>query len=163
MPQSRSTTLRRHKKKERWRTNKDKTNTTYETTDAQTKKNCNRGTALGRSVGKLVELGWGGGSGCCWGGGGGGAGAQTSFTHAKQIITLLFWCSFNLQIYVWFSERFSISLLKRHSETHIIMKTVIEQSNRLKSDLNGSHKYCSPSPAWQKHYHKYPFNLMHPR
>ena len=33
-------------------TNNDKTNVTYETTDAQTK-NCNRGTALERSLGKL--------------------------------------------------------------------------------------------------------------
>ena len=41
IPQSRSSALPRHQK-ERWRTNKDNTNAIYETTDAQTKKNCNR-------------------------------------------------------------------------------------------------------------------------
>ena len=35
MPQSRSTTLPRKQKKERWETNKDSTNATYEITDAQ--------------------------------------------------------------------------------------------------------------------------------
>ena len=43
MPQSRSTALTRHQKRERWGTNKDKTNAIYETTDAQTKKNYKRG------------------------------------------------------------------------------------------------------------------------
>ena len=43
----------RHQKKERRGTNSDKTNTTYETTDAQTN-NSNRGTALKQSVGKLL-------------------------------------------------------------------------------------------------------------
>ena len=45
--------LPRHAKKERG-TNKNRTNSSYETGDAQTKKNCNRGTALERSVGKLL-------------------------------------------------------------------------------------------------------------
>ena len=53
-PQSRSTALPRHQMKERWETNNDKTNATYETTDAQTKKNCNRGTALEQSVEKIL-------------------------------------------------------------------------------------------------------------
>ena len=34
--------LPRHQKKERWGTNNDKTNVTYESTDSRTKKNCNR-------------------------------------------------------------------------------------------------------------------------
>ena len=38
---------------ERRGTNNDKTNATYETTDAQTMENCNRGITLERSVGKL--------------------------------------------------------------------------------------------------------------
>ena len=37
----------------------DKTNATDGTTDAQTKKNCNRGTALKRSVEKLLREGGG--------------------------------------------------------------------------------------------------------
>ena len=36
-----------HQKKDRWRTNKGNINATYETADAQSKKNCTRGTALG--------------------------------------------------------------------------------------------------------------------
>ena len=40
--QSRSTALMAYQKKKRWGTNKDTTNVTYETTDAQRKKNCNR-------------------------------------------------------------------------------------------------------------------------
>ena len=44
-PQSRSTIFLRYQK-ERRGTNKDKTNATYETTDAETKKNCNRGTTF---------------------------------------------------------------------------------------------------------------------
>ena len=65
LPQSRSTALPRHQKKERWGTNKEKTIATYETTDAQKKKNCNRGNALERSVVKLLGGGgeWGGGMG----------------------------------------------------------------------------------------------------
>ena len=39
----------KHPKKKKWGTNKDKTNVTYETTDAQTK-NGNRGTALEQSL-----------------------------------------------------------------------------------------------------------------
>ena len=46
MPQSRIKTPSGHQKKERWATNKDKTNATYEATDAQTKDNCNRDTAF---------------------------------------------------------------------------------------------------------------------
>ena len=38
MPQSRSTAIPRHQKKERLGTNKDKTNATYKTTDAQATK-----------------------------------------------------------------------------------------------------------------------------
>ena len=53
MPQSRSTVFPRHLKKERWGSNHDKINATYEITSAQTKKNCNRGTALEQSVGKV--------------------------------------------------------------------------------------------------------------
>ena len=44
MPQSRNTVLKRHQKKERWGTNKDRTNSTFETTEK--KKNCNGGAAL---------------------------------------------------------------------------------------------------------------------
>ena len=44
--------------KERWGTNRDNTNSTYETTDAQ-RKNCNERTALEWSVGKLLGR-WGG-------------------------------------------------------------------------------------------------------
>ena len=54
MPQTRQTALPRHQKKERWGTNKDNTNTTYETTDTQTKKNCDRRTVLEWSVGKTA-------------------------------------------------------------------------------------------------------------
>ena len=50
--QSRSTALMAYQKKKRWGTNKDTTNVTYETTDAQRKKNCNRETALEWSVEK---------------------------------------------------------------------------------------------------------------
>ena len=63
----RSTALPSHQKKERLATNKNPTNGTYETTDAQTKKACNRGTALERSV----ENYWGEG------------GAYTNITRAK--------------------------------------------------------------------------------
>ena len=35
-------------KEERWETNKDNTNSNYETTEAQTKKPCNKRTALER-------------------------------------------------------------------------------------------------------------------
>ena len=41
--------VQRHQKMERWGTNNDKTNVTHETTNEQTKKNCNRGTVLDRS------------------------------------------------------------------------------------------------------------------
>ena len=41
-------------KKKQGGTNRDKTNTTYETIDAQTKKKWNRGTALERSVEKTT-------------------------------------------------------------------------------------------------------------
>ena len=54
MLQSRSTALPRHQQKERWGTKNNKTNATYETTNAQTKKNCNRGTALERTEEMLV-------------------------------------------------------------------------------------------------------------
>ena len=54
MPQSRSTALMRHQNKGRRGTNKDNTNATYETTDAQTKKNYNKGTVFVRSEGKLI-------------------------------------------------------------------------------------------------------------
>ena len=55
MPQSQSTSLPRHEKKDRWGTNNDKTNSIYEAKDAQPK-NCNRGFALERSVGKLLSI-----------------------------------------------------------------------------------------------------------
>ena len=42
----------KHQKEE---TNTDRTNDTYESTDEQIRKNCNRGTALERSVGKPVS------------------------------------------------------------------------------------------------------------
>ena len=42
--------------KERWETNKDNTDGTYETMDAQTKKNCNRKNALEWSVGDLNQF-----------------------------------------------------------------------------------------------------------
>ena len=48
MPQSQSTAVPRHQKKERRETNNDKTNTT----DTQSKKNCNRGTTSEWSVKK---------------------------------------------------------------------------------------------------------------
>ena len=57
LPQSRNTAFPRHQKMERLGTNKDNTNATYEATDAQIKKNCNRITALERSVGKLPRGG----------------------------------------------------------------------------------------------------------
>ena len=60
MPQSRSTALPKHQRKEGLGTNTEETNATYETTDAQKKKKkkkkkkkSNRGAALERSVGKL--------------------------------------------------------------------------------------------------------------
>ena len=68
MPQSRSGAFPRHQKMERWGTNKDKTNVTFETIDARTKQNCK----LKRSVennnnknywgveGEGVWKGWGG-------------------------------------------------------------------------------------------------------
>ena len=43
-PQSGTPAFQRHQTKDRWGTNNDKTNATYETTDAQAKKNSNRGT-----------------------------------------------------------------------------------------------------------------------
>ena len=53
MPQSRSKALPSHQKKEIWeQILKDNTNVTYESTDAHTKQNWNRRTALERSVGK---------------------------------------------------------------------------------------------------------------
>ena len=55
MPQSRSTALLMHQMKERCGKNKDNTNATYETTDAQTKKNCNRGITLEQSVRNLGQ------------------------------------------------------------------------------------------------------------
>ena len=44
--------------KKKWKTNKETINVRYEITDAQTKKNWKRGTALERSVGKLLWVGW---------------------------------------------------------------------------------------------------------
>ena len=55
MPQSRITILPRHQKKERWSTNNDKTNATYETKDAQTEKNCDRDAAFERSIGAKIS------------------------------------------------------------------------------------------------------------
>ena len=52
MPQSQSTGLPKHKKEGEKENKKYKTNATYETTDAQTKKNCKRET-WERSVDKL--------------------------------------------------------------------------------------------------------------
>ena len=49
MPQSWRTALLRHHKTERRGTNNDKTNATYEITDARTKKICNWGATLERS------------------------------------------------------------------------------------------------------------------
>ena len=54
MWQSRSTAFSRHQKNERWGTNSSKTIATYETNDSNTKKNCNRGTALERPEEKLL-------------------------------------------------------------------------------------------------------------
>ena len=58
MPQSLSTALPKHQKKERWGTNKHKTNATYQTTDARTKKNFNSGTVFERLVWKLRRRVW---------------------------------------------------------------------------------------------------------
>ena len=71
-PQSRSTVLPRYQKKERWGTNNDKRNAIYEPTDAQTKTNCNRGTALERLQTVIVrcqpsETDWGGSRHVLWG------------------------------------------------------------------------------------------------
>ena len=54
MPRSRNTALQRYQK-EIWKMKHDKTNPTHETSDAQTNKNCKRGTALEQSVGKLLK------------------------------------------------------------------------------------------------------------
>ena len=54
IPQSRSTAFPRHQRKKRWRTNQVTTNAIYEFTNAQTKKYFNIGTALERSVEKLL-------------------------------------------------------------------------------------------------------------
>ena len=51
MLQSRNTDIQRHQKKERGGKHNNKTNATYETTETQTKNNCNKGIALGRSSG----------------------------------------------------------------------------------------------------------------
>ena len=58
MPQLGSTILPWHQKKERLGANNDGTNATYEITNAQRKKNCNRGTAMEQSVdkGKLMQI-----------------------------------------------------------------------------------------------------------
>ena len=45
MPESRNTSFSRHQKKGKLETKHNKTNSAYETTDAQTETNCNRGTA----------------------------------------------------------------------------------------------------------------------
>ena len=44
IPHSQSNVFSRDQAKGRWETDNDKTNSTYEITDAQTKKNCNGGT-----------------------------------------------------------------------------------------------------------------------
>ena len=62
MPPSGNTAYLRHQM-EILGTNNDKTNGTYETTDAQTKKNYNRGTALELPLRKLLQ----------------------GFTHAKKL------------------------------------------------------------------------------
>ena len=62
MPQSRSTALPRHQRKDKWGTNKAYTNATCETKDVQIKKNCNRGIVLEWLVEKL-RWGWGCGAG----------------------------------------------------------------------------------------------------
>ena len=46
MPQPQSIAFLRHKMKERWGTNNNKTNATEETTEAQTNKNCQSGITL---------------------------------------------------------------------------------------------------------------------
>ena len=67
MPESRSRALPRQQIKLWWGTNKDTTNTTYETTDTQTKKNCNGGTTF-RTVSRIPTCFLGG---FFWWGGGG--------------------------------------------------------------------------------------------
>ena len=62
MPQSRSTACLRHHK-EGWGTTEDKTNAKYESTDAQTKKNCNGGNPLQMVSGKTTCGGGDGGGG----------------------------------------------------------------------------------------------------
>ena len=81
MPQSRSRAppTPRDTKRKRDGNNKNKTNTPYETTDAQTKKNCHRGTALELSARILL----------CW------AGVGLKAVLLARNLTLVSWCSSN--------------------------------------------------------------------
>ena len=55
MQQSRSMAFLMQQKKEGWGINNDTTNAKYETIDAQTRKNCNRGTAFEWPEKKLLD------------------------------------------------------------------------------------------------------------
>ena len=58
MQQSWSTALPRHQKKERWRTNNDKTNATYETIETQTQKQLQQSSCFW-TVSRKIKLLWG--------------------------------------------------------------------------------------------------------
>ena len=78
MPQSQPSRDNKKKKRDDAQIMTKKNPTTYETTDTQTKKNCNRRTTLEWSVGKPVYVVGMGVCVCVWGGGGGGGVKQLS-------------------------------------------------------------------------------------
>ena len=63
---------------------------------------------------------------------------KTLFGNLKQSTAIprpKFWCSSKLQTYGWCTLGSSASSVKRHSETHIIVTTVMYQSKMLNSNL----------------------------
>ena len=97
-----------------------------EITEAQTTKNCNRGTALER--GNLLKVDWGGGGGC----GGEGAGLKLVLFSLNLAIN-----SDAVQITNIYSVRLGVLffICEHHSETHIF-----ENTDGKSIGLNGSLK-----------------------
>ena len=106
---------------QRWGTNNGihVTNTTYKTNNPQTK-NCNRGTALERSVEKLL--------------------GGRSLNPVWLARNLVLYSVAAVQIYVRSEYRFSTSSVKNHSETHVIINTASKQSRSLDDYLKSEHK-----------------------
>ena len=111
-------------KKESWEINNDKTNATYETSDAQRKKNCNRGTALEQLVGKLLGS------------------LNHFFTRANLSLNSDVASNYK---YMFGPHGDFLPSVKYHSETHIVKITVMKRSEELNGDLKLQYKKTTTS------------------